>query len=296
MYVHRKSLNINLEANWGFPVKPGRNTDPGGWELGRLLLLWLRGSKDFPEIITSKEKGPGQYLSITSKWGFAFSLQFHILLLSFFPATNLAKTFHRVQRWAAWLRSQVLPPAMAASFPLTEDFLVPGPRLFTITSGVISSDLINFPSIRNASKTTWTPHALHPWTLLDHLAPACSWSAKKKLHIWPQIAPARNSPHPENLPDEKSRSVGLMTVDHYFDSWWLNIPNLYSVSAPDLWRGPNCMLVTALLYKSTYFDFDDCQVPHWGAWPQLDSLISSSPVPQLTGGLTIGQWPSDNNS
>ena len=177
---------------------------------------------------------------------------------------------------------------MAASFPLTEDFLVPGPRLFTITSGVISSDLINFPSIRNASKTTWTPHALHPWTLLDHLAPACSWSAKKELHIWPQIAPARNSPHPENLPDEKSRSVGLMTVDHYFDSWWLNIPNLYSVSAPDLWRGPNCMLVTALLYKSTYFDFDDCQVPHWGAWPDPNLTVWS---PQVRFPNSRGAWP-----
>ena len=192
MYVHRKSLNINLEANWGFPVKPGRNANPGGWELGRLLLLWLRGSKDFPEIITSKEKGPGQYLS-NIKVGFCVFFAISHIALVLFPS-NLDKTFHRVQRWAAWLRSQVLPPAMAASFPLTEDFLVPGPRLFTITSGVISSDLINFPSIRNASKTTWTPHALHPWTLLDHLAPACSWSAKKKLHIWPQIAPARNSP------------------------------------------------------------------------------------------------------
>ena len=85
----------------------------------------------------------------------------------------------------------------------------------------------------------------------------CTFDHKLHLHGTP--------PTPENLPDEKSRSVGLMTVDHYFDSWWLNIPNLYSVSAPDLWRGPNCMLVTALLYKSTYFDFDDCQVPHWGA-------------------------------
>ena len=216
-----------------------------------------------------------------------FLCNFTYIALVLFPS-NLDKTFHRVQRWAAWLRSQVLPPATAASFPLTEDFLVPGPRLFTITSGVISSDLINFPSIRNASKTTWTPHALHPWTLLDHLAPACSWSAKKKLHIWPQIAPARNSPHPENLPDEKSRSVGLMTVDHYFDSWWLNIPNLYSVSAPDLWRGPNCMLVTALLYKSTYFDFDDCQVPHWGAWPAHNLTVWS---PQGRFPNSRAAWP-----
>ena len=289
MYVHRKSLNINLEANWGFPVKPGRNTDPGWWELGWLLLLWLRGSKPkrFQRNHYIQRKRTWAISFYNIKVGFCVSFAISHIALVLFPS-NLAKTFHRVQRWAAWLRSRVLPPATAASFPLTEDFLVPGPRLFTITSGVISSDLINFPSIRNASKTTWTPHALHPWTLLDHLAPACSWSAKKKLHIWPQIAPARNSPHPENLPDEKSRSVGLMTVDHYFDSWWLNIPNLYSVSAPDLWRGPNCMLVTALLYKSTYFDFDDCQVPHWGAWPDPNLTVWS---PQVRFPNSRGAWP-----
>ena len=144
MYVHTDiSLNINLRRTGGSLSSPAGTLTPVGESLAGSSFCGseVQNPKDFREIITSKEKGPGQYLSITSKWGFAFSLQFHILLLSFFPATNLAKTFHRVQRWAAWLRSQVLPPAMAASFPLTEDFLVPGPRLFTITSGVISSDL-----------------------------------------------------------------------------------------------------------------------------------------------------------